>query len=400
MSYKPFNMYDKNDTAFDAWGRPKIYQDLSLLHGVFTYNVPNSLWIIKENGTELLDNDTSTKVYSSTINLGRLIVESGENANDEGSLYSRRSPRYQPNRGHLFSTAVGFPNPTADGIRDFGLFNEENGVFYRLKADGLYAVIRSEGSDYEEKITIPFSIDLSKGNIYDIQFQWRGVGDYNFFIGNPESGKIELVHKITFLNTLTEKLSISNPALPVGMKATNITEAVSFWLGCFDVSSEGGSKVFFKYSQVGNDNINGTKISNDKLYPVVALKVNRTFNGRINTRDAILRRIILSAKDENRYEVQVTRDESAFSGTTWTNKGSFDNMQYSQGTDISYTETQYCHTILNGRSEIDIKNEIATPVFDGSSDFTLTAGDYIVVLMKTDGTDKRAWASIEYTEEV
>lgn len=80
MSYSPYNdPYSKNATSMDAWGRPKSYKDLSILHGVFTYDVPNSLWIVKENNIELLDNSTSTRVYSSTISdggLGRLIVKS------------------------------------------------------------------------------------------------------------------------------------------------------------------------------------------------------------------------------------------------------------------------------------------------------------------------------------
>ena len=397
MSYKPYDTYDKNDTAMDAWGRPKVYLDHSILHGVFTYDVPNSLWIIKENGTELLDNSTSTRVKSTG---GRLVIDSGTILNECGCLHSRTNPRYQPNRGHLFSTAIGLPNPTADGVREFGLFNSENGVFFRLKKDGLYAVIRSDSIETkEELINIPFSIDLSKGNVYDIQFQWRGVGDYNFFIENPEIGKIVLVHKISFINRLDEQLSIQNPAIPVGFKSIFKTDFVSFWLGCFDVTSEGGGKIFSKYNQQGS-NINGTSVSNGKMYSILALKFNKTFNGKLNTRDSVLRRIITSAKDENKYKVIVTRDESTFDGTTWTNKGSNDNIQFSEGTDIDFTENQYCKTIMSGRTEIDIKNELNNPINDGSSDFTLTGGDFIIIQMRTDGSSKKAWASFEWTEEV
>lgn len=295
--------------------------------------------------------------------------------------------------------SVGLPSPMLDGIRDFGLFNEENGVFFRLKSDGLYAVIRSESIETEEKITIPFDIDLSKGNIYDIQFQWRGVGSYNFIMENPDTKILTLVHKIDFINTLDKKLSISNPALPAGFLSVFKTEAVEFWVGCFDVTSEGGGKIFSKYNHA-KSNLNGNNISNDKFYSMLALKINKTFNGRLNTRDSVLRRIVTSCRDENTYEIIITRDESTFNGTTWTNVGKNDNIQFSEFSDLNFIENQYTYSISSGRTEIDIKNEIVNPVSDESSNFSLTAGDFIIIRMKSDGLSKKAWASFEWTEEI
>lgn len=395
MSYKPYNdPYSKNDTSMDAWGRPKIYLDKSLLSGVFTFNVPNLKYVIEENGTEILNNLESTKVYS---NKGRMTIDSGINLNDSSYVRTRVNAKYQANRGQLISMSCAFPNHTLNGIREFGLFNEENGVFFRLKTDGLYAVIRDDGVDkIEEKINIPFIIDLSKGNIYDIQFQWRGVGNYKFFIGNPTTDKIELVHEIKFLNTSNE-LTIYNPSLPFAAKSKNLGDSVSFWVGCFDVTSEGGGEENKIYNGVGTD-LNGVVLSNNKLYEILAIKIEKlSYTNKINTINAILTRIILSARDENKYEIITTRDDNAFVGTTWSDADYNNNVKSAEGTNIVYTPTNYTYTIIKGRSEIDIKNEI---VNNSNTKFYLTAGDYILIRMRTDGSSKRAWANIEWTDDV
>ena len=67
-----------------------------------------------------------------------------------------------------------------------------------------------EGQVYseDEYLLDTTGIDLTKGNTYDIQFQWRGVGNYNFFINQV------LVKTVEYLGNETE-LSMFNPSNPV-----------------------------------------------------------------------------------------------------------------------------------------------------------------------------------------
>jgi hypothetical protein len=398
MSYQPNNTYRKNDTSFDAWGRPKTYTDKSLFHGMFSYDIPDSLWHIKENSSLLLNNDLSNKV---TSDIGKLSIVSGDSNGDSAQLISKRHPKYQPNRGHLFSTALGLPYPTSAGVREFGLFNEDNGVFFRLKSDGnLYAVVRSDGTETrEEKITIPFNIDLSKGNIYDIQFQWRGVGNYKFFIGNPENGEVTQVHEVVFLNTLSESLSISNPAMPVQFRAVNLGDNVKIWAGCVDVTSEGGTSENLVYNSIAGGGIGGYAVPSSDEEPVFAVKVNNTFNGKINTRDISLSRIITSCNDESIISIYVTKDPATLDGTTWTNYGSSDNIQFSEGGDISFDDTNTnTKRVLLTRVEQDFKNELKNPLGQYGL-FYLTAGDYILITIKT-ASGKKVWTTFEFGEEL
>lgn len=64
------------------------------------------------------------------------------------------------------------------------------------------------------------TLDQTKGNVYQIRYQWLGYGMITFSIENSVTGKIVDVHKIQYsnANTLT---SVQNPSLPICMAAVN-----------------------------------------------------------------------------------------------------------------------------------------------------------------------------------
>jgi hypothetical protein len=178
----------------DAWGIQKVSFPHSIMHGMWTFDIPASIFFMYENGTQVY---TSTNIVSSGG--GAVITTSA--AKSALILEGRDCPRYQPNRGHLFSTALWCPSKTNNGIREWGVITAENGVFFRLKADGLlYAVRKSGGAENYEAVIDTSAVagfDVEKGNVYDIQYQWRGVGNYKFFINNT------LVKTFSTLGTLT-----------------------------------------------------------------------------------------------------------------------------------------------------------------------------------------------------
>ena len=297
----------KGDLTIDAWGRPKFVQDVSVFHGMWTFDIPDSMWLVFENGVENI-NKTYTRAASID---GALNLTCNTSINDEVMIKSKRHPRYQPNRGVLYSSSVGLPNPEALGNREFGLATLKDGVFFRLRDGVLYAVRLDDTIEYEEKITIPFDIDLSKGNIYDIQLQWRGVGNILFFIGNPETGVSEVVHEMRLLGNQTG-LTMNNPALPIHFKVKGSGEAVSLWSGCVDMSSEGGNPPQEQYGSVIGPNV--VVGANSSL---LLLRVVSTINGKTNTCDIHPYRITVYAEKKSNIEVYFTRDVTAFVGGTW-----------------------------------------------------------------------------------
>ena len=217
----------------------------------------------------------------------------------------------------MFSTALIAPDSTNDGVREWGMFTADNGVFFRLKADGkLYAVVRSAGSDTEVDISAstPVGFDVTKGNLYDIRFQWRGVGDYFFYVNQ------QLVHTVNNLGVVTA-LTIQNPALPVCYTATRTTQDVSLIIGCADITSEGG--VFHNRESYFSTATEKTGFSGTDV-PVLSILNPLTVSGDVNTRTATLARITCYASKKSTFKVWTTRDSSLFTGAAFStvNNGS------------------------------------------------------------------------------
>jgi len=372
------------DLVLDAWGTPKVTQPFTLFHSVWTFDVSPKLWIKSENGSEV---NSSTRIVSE---YSMLKVSSGSSLNSYSNAYSKRHPRYQPNRGHLFSTAVYLPNKTAAGQRDFGLFSEENGVFFRLKSDGkMYAVLRNNSIDVKEELITPsFNVDYEKGNIYDIQFQWRGVGNYKFFIGDPDTGASKLVHMFDILGTSTS-LSINNPALPVCYQSTNKGSEVVIYSGCCDVTSEGGSdeKQYYTSSILLGKTINTNT-------PILAIRQPDTINGKINTRDILLSRVTINASKKSSVGMFVTRDATAISGGSWS---AIQNSYVEENSTISSVDFTKMSQVTVFSCEAGVSKETTNPNKD-IIQFWLVRGDCLVLV--GNGAGALVDAVIEFGEEI
>jgi hypothetical protein len=359
----------EGDITLDAWGIQKISLPQSLFHGMWTYDIPAKSWFMYENGVQVY---TSTNIIS---NLGAAQL----NATSTKSaliLESRLSPRYQPNRGHLFSTAVWCPTKTANGVREWGLQTTENGVFFRLKNDGkLYAVRKSGGAqNYEAEVdtsSIP-GFDVEKGNVYDIQYQWRGVGNYKFFIN------LKLVHTISSLGTLTA-LSMENPALPVSFKATRTTQDVTMNIGCCDITSENGLDDTHQYGSAAADavTLNGTNV------PTLVIHNPLLINGVTNTRSITLLELSVNNTKKATYRLFRARNPGLITGEVLVALGNGSFVQTDSPTMTAGTTRATAATVASMEylDTVFVEANVSKTVDIGKPgcEVTLVRGDYLVV---------------------
>ena len=101
------------DLVLDAWGRQKIINDHSMVHGVWTYEVSSRMWIERLDGSDIAIETN----FTSENGMLKCIGADGELR----YLHSRRHPRYQPNRGHLYSSSMILPDADLDVNQEFGL---------------------------------------------------------------------------------------------------------------------------------------------------------------------------------------------------------------------------------------------------------------------------------------
>lgn len=294
----------------DAWGTQKTSFDHSLLSGVFTFELSNRQVKIFENDVEIIGNENSTGAISES---GALVLRSGLNVGDIRRIESLRHPRYQANRGHHYGVSVILPTAQTESIVRFGLGTVDNRVYFEIESGVIYACIVSGGILRERQVVnIPFEIDLINGNIFDIQFQWRGVGDYFFYVGDKADASVKIVKHIKFLGML-DRLSIENPAMPYFFECVNVGGVqAELKCGCVDISSENGHRqVKQRVSVDTGDNI--AVQGNDVV--LVAAQVPNIFNGQINTRDFEVIQIVGSSDQRIIIRGYITRDSTAFNGT-------------------------------------------------------------------------------------
>lgn len=355
----------------DAWGVQKVSLPYSLFHGLFTFDIPDKMWFTYENGTQ---------VYASTniVSTNGTAVLTTSAAKTSLTLESRVCPPYQPNRGQLFSTACWCPSKTADGVREWGLQTSDAGVFFRLKADGLlYAVQRSVTVETAEELIgtagVP-GFDVQKGNIYDIQYQWRGVGNYKFFINNV------LVHTFDWLGTLTS-LSMSNPSLPMVFKATRTTADVALYLGCADLSSENGREPQEEQQAAYSQAV----ATNGADKPVLVIHNPLLINGKVNTRTIHIHSINLRNTKKCIFKLWKTRSAADITGETLVvgYGGKYTYVQ-SDSTDMNAGAVRATAVTVANLEFIDVfPVEVSVPYDhqfpNGHLSFNIVRGDYLVI---------------------
>jgi len=392
----------------DAWGRQKVVLDYSLLHGVFTYDVPNRVWEEYSVTSGVYAPLPQTGTLCSSVN-NILEVASGTVSGDGSALFSKRHPRYQPNRGHIYSVSVILPSPELDAVRRFGIFKDDNGVYFQLEGDGvgwtMYAVRKSNGvEENKQDITslLPATFDPSKNNVYDIQYQWRSAGDYYFYVN------LAKVYQEKNLGTLTEA-SIRQPGLPAGFESiTNTTTNALLRVGCVDVSSEGGKLEGRQFESIttGSSLITATSTGTAMIGVKIPRLVSYGGGSIENTRDIVASRVSSWTRDEAAVQIYAVRDTEAsnLDGLTWT---AFPDStaQYLIGGNASLLDNAFqldrgsMQLILSEWDDIERKNVIVNPD-QAVAPFYITAGDILVCAIQTFAGNDNSSVTLYLSEEV
>jgi len=381
----------------DAWERQKVVLDKTLFHGLFTLTIPVGKWIEVHDGVEQAAFTSATSVN------GKLRLSSGAVTNGLKTLRSFRHPRYQPNKGALYATSIFLPNKNSLGIRRFGTFTDSAGVFFELEDGILYAVVRTHIDDVtvnDRRVIDTSRIDFSKGCTYDIQYQWRGVGNYTFFINQIP------VLKIGYLGTRTE-LSIYNPALPVAFECQN-TDGVEVLIecGCVEVASEGGSEPDGTYGSVGITNNTGQTAITGFNVPIIAIRSKSLIGTHINTRDTLALAATAYADQRALFRVWATRDFTAITANdqTWKPYGD-GHLEYIEYDNPNVTTPMTFNTAKAENTfscRVNMDSEYTTSaLFENYAFIRLTAGDLLVFTMHREtGTACNAGVTFEFSEEI
>jgi hypothetical protein len=123
------------------------------------------------------------------------------------------------------------------------------------------------------------TIDFTKGNVYQIRYQWLGFGKIDFFIENPDTGEFTLIHEIKYANTETAP-SIFRPTLPVRAEVENTTNNSNMTICMASAAAfTEGSKKTPARTFLGASNARSGLDAADGEVPLIALKNDLVFQG-------------------------------------------------------------------------------------------------------------------------
>lgn len=192
-------------------------------------------------------NDEFTSVITgsgswSIVDTTTLQLDTGASSSSGISLTSDIIHSYIPGKGMFVQISIILGDSgVAGNIREWGLFDDDNGVFIRLNETQYEFVLRNNGVETVVSAPdwdIPVTPDAN-GHLWYFQYQWLGVGDFYLYYDG------ELVHTHNYVGT-AQKVSMENPDLPIRIRNYNSTNTSNVLIksGGIAVSTEGINLIF------------------------------------------------------------------------------------------------------------------------------------------------------------
>lgn len=166
-----------------------------------------------------------------TSGSGMAVLATGAAASQSAYIQTNRVVRYTPGVGGLARFTTIFTAGKAGSTQLIGVGNTEDGFFVGFNGATFGFCRRKGGVDTwtpvaswsgQGKEDILNYFDPTKGNIWQITWQWLGFGAVRLYMEDPDTGTLKLVHMWSPVNTLTGT-TILNPVLPLYAYTANTT---------------------------------------------------------------------------------------------------------------------------------------------------------------------------------
>ena len=224
----------------DAFGRHRVSEPFTLFDSTLRYSKRTDLWFEKATGS-------ATFTYS--VNESALDIGIGTASGNVGLRRTKRRFPYQPGKSLMVLQSFVPATPAAGVKQDVGLFDDENGVMFRINGTTAQFVIRSKASgsvvenviDQDSWNIDTFeALDLTKVQIFIADLEWLGSGRVR--CGFVIDGEIHYCHEFNQANNGTT-VYCTTAILPLSYRIEStaiIASGASLKQICSSVMSEGG----------------------------------------------------------------------------------------------------------------------------------------------------------------
>lgn len=289
-SDNPLSVSVGDSPSVDAFSRLRVSSPYAQFAAFNEYKINPFNWVTATSGTGTATHSTSTKFVT--------LATGGTASGARAVMQSRAYLRYTPGKSLFVAmTFLMGAKPGANCSKRAGYFDDSNGIFLDYTSAGTRVVLRSSvgGSVVDtayaqsswniDKLdgtgTSGITLDLSKGQILWMDFQFLGMGRVRF--GFDINGVLVPVHELNHANITATQPYMATANLPVRFEIINTgTAAQSETMGafCAKVDSEGGFDLNgIQYS--ASNGVTGVGLTTT-LKPLVSIRPGPTFNGITN----------------------------------------------------------------------------------------------------------------------
>jgi len=197
----------------------------------FPYNINTDIVDIEE-----LNGGTVTQASSMAV------LQTSTATNGEATLDSKQILKYRAGLGGLARFTALFTTGVANSEQIIGVGDDEDGYFFGYVGTDFGIIIRRDSVDTfipqtswnvddmdgNDGQSNPSNVllDPTKINVFEIEFQWLGAGQIDFFIEDPNTGNFTPVHRVKYANVNLDP-SIFNPSLPLHVNIKNTGNATN-----------------------------------------------------------------------------------------------------------------------------------------------------------------------------
>ena len=136
-------------------------------------------------------------------------------------------------------------------------------------------------------------LDLTKLNVWQINFRWLGAGEMRFAVEDPDNGDMIFFHHIHYSNRF-DKVHLDNPSLKVGYVAADLAGN-----GGTEVSVSGASilgaiegKILpTTYPVASRGYRNGGMNTTNTIYHLLTVRNPVIYNNKINSRELLIQKV-------------------------------------------------------------------------------------------------------------
>lgn len=262
----------------DAFGRQRVSEPFTLFDSTLRYTKRTDLWFEKATGSATF----SYSVNESALDLGI--------GTASGNVALRRTKRrfpYQPGKSLMVMQSF-VPSAPAAGVKqDIGLFDDDNGVMFRIDGTTAQFVIRSKASgsvvenvvDQDSWNIDTFEgLDLTKVQIFIADMEWLGSGRVR--VGFVIDGEIRYCHEFNQANNGTTVYS-TTAILPLSYRVEStaiLASGASLKQICSSVMSEGGYEPSGPVYIVGRGASGVSNISSEEVVAGIRMASGREGN--------------------------------------------------------------------------------------------------------------------------